>query len=142
VFVHPVAERMAGEPLVQSRGGIGGFSGKRAQVTPSPTADCPVISDPLASQVAPPAGSCGASNTDKKVEGGVVSLPPGTYCGLTVTKGAQVTLQKDGIYVIKDGPLVVKNENVNLIRSRLSSPACSLDHLVGASEKLRRKIDA
>jgi Flp pilus assembly protein TadG len=31
----------------------GGFAGKRAQFTPSPTTDCPVMSDPLASQVAP-----------------------------------------------------------------------------------------
>jgi hypothetical protein len=89
----------------------GGFAGKRAQFTPSPTTDCPVMSDPLASQVAPPVGSCGAGNTDKKVEGGIVSLSPGTYCGLTVTKGAQVTLQKDGIYVIKDGPLVVETKS-------------------------------
>jgi Flp pilus assembly protein TadG len=59
----------------------GGFSGKRAQFTPSPTTDCPVIADPLASQMAPPVGICGAGNTDKKIEGGIVSLPPGTYCG-------------------------------------------------------------
>ena len=89
----------------------GGFSGKRAQFTPSPTTDCPVISDPLASQAPPPVGTCGAGNTDKKVEGGIVSLPPGTYCGLTLTKGAQVSLQKDGIYVIKDGPLVVEKKS-------------------------------
>jgi Flp pilus assembly protein TadG len=89
----------------------GGFSGKRVQFTPSPTTDCPIIADPLQSQAAPEVGSCGPTNTDKKIEGGIVSLPPGTYCGLTVKKGAQVSLQNDGIYVIKDGPLLVENNS-------------------------------
>ena len=31
---------------------------------------------------------------------------PGTYCGLTITGGAQVQLAS-GIYVIKNGPLIV-----------------------------------
>jgi Putative Flp pilus-assembly TadE/G-like len=89
----------------------GGFSGKRAQFTPSPTTDCPVLADPLQSQAAPPVGACTSHNSDKVIKGGVVSLAPGTYCGLTITKGAQVTLQKDGIYVFNDGPLIVQQNS-------------------------------
>jgi Flp pilus assembly protein TadG len=87
----------------------GGFSGKRAQFAPSPTTDCPVLADPLRSQAAPPVGKCTSGNSNKTIKGGVVSLAPGTYCGLTITKAAQVTLQKDGIYVFNDGPLIVEN---------------------------------
>jgi hypothetical protein len=97
----------------------GGFSGKRVQFTPSPTTDCPVINDPLQNQAAPPVGTCGLSNTDKKIEGGIVSLPPGTYCGLKLTKGAKVSLQNDGVYVIKDGPLIVEDKSA-LIGSNVS----------------------
>jgi hypothetical protein len=86
----------------------GGFSGRRAQFTPSPTTDCPVLADPLQAQVAPPVGACTSHNSDKVIKGGAVSLAPGTYCGLTITTGAQVTLQKDGIYVFNNGPLIVE----------------------------------
>ena len=90
----------------------GGFSGKRAQFSPSPTTDCPALADPLQSQQAPPVGPCGLIKIAKTIKGGAVSLAPGTYCGgLIITKGAQVTLQKDGIYVFNDGPLIVENNS-------------------------------
>jgi Flp pilus assembly protein TadG len=110
------ARGLVGEQNARATGSVicsaGGFSGNRAQFSPSPTTDCPVLADPLQSQPAPPVGHCGLLNLGKIIKGGVVSLPPGTYCGgVTITNGAQVTLQKDGIYVFNDGPLIVENNS-------------------------------
>jgi hypothetical protein len=74
-----------------------------------------VIEDPLKDRAAPPIGACATlpyplnllnvlaiKTIDKDI-----TLEPGTYCaGLHITKDAVVTL-KPGIYVMKDGPLVV-----------------------------------
>ncbi|RYF50528.1 MAG: hypothetical protein EOO38_05440, partial [Cytophagaceae bacterium] len=101
----------------------GGYSGSRANFTPPPATNCPALRDPLADRVGPPVGSCvNLSNytNPKKGEGdpdnpkyganvvsGSVTLDPGTYCGgLHLTKKAQVTLRA-GVYIMKDGPLVV-----------------------------------
>jgi Flp pilus assembly protein TadG len=107
------AKGMVGEQNARATASLicsaGGFSGNRAQLSPSPTTDCPVLADPLQSQQAPPVGHCGLLSFGKVIKGGAVSLAPGTYCGgLTITKGAQVTLQKDGIYVFNNGPLIVE----------------------------------
>jgi Flp pilus assembly protein TadG len=83
----------------------GGKVGSRANFTPMPQTDCPVMPDPLASRPSPVVGGC--NTTDKVVDGLTVTLSPGTYCnGLKVTGGANVKLNP-GLYVIKDGPLVV-----------------------------------
>jgi Flp pilus assembly protein TadG len=86
--------------------------------SPQPMTDCPVIPDPLAARTAPSDSAC--SYTDKVVDGEVASLSPGVYCGgLTVKNGADVTL-RPGIFIIKDGPLIVtgnaslKGDNVGL----------------------------
>jgi len=101
----------------------GGYSGSRANFTPPPATGCPTLRDPLADRVGPAIGSCiNLSNytNPKKGEGdpdnpkygvnvvsGSVTLDPGTYCGgLHLTKKAQVTL-RSGVYIMKDGPLVV-----------------------------------
>lgn len=77
---------------------------KSATFSPKPLTDCPKIEDPLEKRVAPAYNGCNFNNliVDTKT-----TLMPGVYCGgLRVENGAEVTLQK-GIYVIKDGPLVV-----------------------------------
>ena len=96
----------------------GGYLGLRSNFSPNPQTGCPAIEDPLKDRAPPPVGACatfpspfnllnllhltGKNNVDKDV-----TLEPGTYCGgLHVTKDAVVTL-KPGIYVIKDGPLIV-----------------------------------
>ncbi len=95
----------------------GGYSGARANFSPPPQTECPVIQDPLQGRPTPPIGSCATlpfpfnllplgkmPSIDKDVV-----LEPGTYCaGLTIKKNAVVTL-KPGIYVFKDGPLIVKD---------------------------------
>ena len=98
----------------------GGFRDDRANFTPNPQTGCPVIQDPLRDRPAPPIGTCTLLSevlvladklTGKSKGSNVVSsnatLEPGTYCGgLHITKNAVVTL-RPGIYVMKNGPLVV-----------------------------------
>jgi Flp pilus assembly protein TadG len=72
---------------------------------PEPKTDCPVIPDPLAQRKQPVASGCTA--TAMIVKGSMLSLSPGTYCGgLTLTDAARVTFSP-GVFIFKDGPLVV-----------------------------------
>ena len=64
-----------------------------------------MLQDPLAGHPVPDSSACGY--TDKVVKGGMQLLRPGVYCGgLRITDGAEVALSR-GIYIIKDGPLIV-----------------------------------
>jgi hypothetical protein len=91
--------------LICSVGGKGKQSS--AKFTPDPVVDCPVMEDPLASRTAPEVGPCSFNN--KVIRGGTELLQPGVYCGgLKITDGAEVTLSR-GIYIVKDGPLIVDN---------------------------------
>ncbi|MFK5598639.1 TadE/TadG family type IV pilus assembly protein [Methylobacterium sp. HMF5984] len=93
----------------------GGYLGVRANFSPTPQTGCPVIEDPLKDRAAPPIGACATlpfplnllNVLAIKTIDRDITLEPGTYCaGLHITKDAVVTL-KPGIYVMKDGPLVV-----------------------------------
>ena len=73
---------------------------------PNPETDCPVIPDPLAARPAPAVSST-CLKTNYTILAGSDILMPGTYCGgLTVRGLAQVRLEP-GIYVIKDGDLLI-----------------------------------
>ncbi|KQO56131.1 hypothetical protein ASF22_09595 [Methylobacterium sp. Leaf87] len=104
----------------------GGYAG-RANFSPQPATGCPVMRDPLAHLPAPRIEPCldlgSLLNPKKYVEDPdnpaygknivttVATLNPGTYCGgLHITKGATVTL-RPGVYVMKDGPLVVDKKS-------------------------------
>jgi Flp pilus assembly protein TadG len=89
--------------LTCSAGGRGRASS--AKFNPEPLLDCPQLDNPLASRPAPAVGSCNFN--DLVIRGGTRTLQPGVYCrGLRITDGADVTLAS-GIYVVKDGPLIV-----------------------------------
>ena len=76
-----------------------------ATVTPDPVTDCPIMADPLRSRTPPSDTTCRFNNT--AISGVVQTLQPGVYCGgLKITNGADVTLAS-GVYIIKDGPLIV-----------------------------------
>jgi hypothetical protein len=78
---------------------------RNGNFSPTPTTDCPVLPDPLSSRAAPSIGACNYNN--KIIDGMAATLHPGVYCGgLRLTNGAVVNLS-DGIFVIKDGPLIV-----------------------------------
>ncbi len=97
----------------------GGYLGLRANFAPPPQTGCPVIEDPLKDRPAPGIGACMTlpssakkppkqkPNTPANQIDQSVTLEPGTYCGgLQITNNAVVTL-RPGIYVMKDGPLIV-----------------------------------
>ena len=82
----------------------GTYKDKHDSFSPSPTLDCPVLADPLASRPPPSTGGCSA--TDLKVTTSI-TLSPGTYCGGVRISKAAVVSMNPGIYVFKDGPLDV-----------------------------------
>ena len=78
-----------------------------AKISPEPVTDCPRLDDPLSGRTPPPVGTCRFN--EMSVSGGTQILEPGVYCkGLKITDNAIVTL-RPGVYVIKDGPLIVDN---------------------------------
>ncbi|TXN08559.1 pilus assembly protein [Methylobacterium sp. WL103] len=95
----------------------GGYSGARANFMPTPQAGCPVIEDPLKGRANSTVGACSGLpfpfnllplNKIPTIDQSI-TLDPGTYCGgLQIKKNAVVTL-KPGIFVFKDGPLIVKD---------------------------------
>jgi hypothetical protein len=88
----------------------GGRSGGPGNFSPEPLTDCPAFDDPLADRPEPVVGAC--LETDLVVSGGTRTLEAGTYCGgLKIKLGANVTLMP-GIYVIKDGPLLVDGQSM------------------------------
>jgi Flp pilus assembly protein TadG len=83
----------------------GGKVGGAANYYPRPTTDCPAVKDPLASRAPPTVGPC--KDVGLVIKEGFRTLSPGTYCnGLTIDSNAKVRLSP-GVYVIKNGPLVV-----------------------------------
>jgi hypothetical protein len=105
----------------------------RGSFSPTPQSDCPVMADPLVSRNLPDAGGC--LKTKAKYNGGAVQLLPGTYCaGVTIDKGAKVVLAP-GIYVFKDGPLVVTGG------SRFRGTNVAL-HFVGRNAELNFEADS
>ena len=109
----------------------GGYTGNEANFTPSPITDSPPIDDPLIDRRYPDIGACETDKTDLRFTtasvkkdsryiNGVLHLTEGTYCdGLEVTGNVDVEFEP-GVYVFKDGPLVVngnatvRGENVGL----------------------------
>lgn len=87
----------------------GGYAGKAFNFSPTPTTDCPVIADPLVgrAQLIDADLGTGCDFGKVKIDGGLRTLHPGTYCGeLAITKGAQVVFDP-GIYVIRNSKMKV-----------------------------------
>ncbi len=85
-----------------SAGGVLSF-GKNSFI-PTPISDCPKINDPLEDRSPPSYGNC--TYTDLTISTNM-ELEPGVYCGgLKIISNASVAL-KPGVFVIKDGPLIV-----------------------------------
>ncbi len=94
--------------LICSAGGKVKTAG--AKFTPEPQVDCPTMADPLSGRTPPASDTC--NHTYTIINGGRRTLQPGVYCkGLWITNGADVSLAP-GIYVIKDGPLIVNDGGI------------------------------
>ncbi len=152
----------------------GGAAGSALSFQPSPLLDCPVYADPLTDRVAPTAGACDFNDLEvgdrpnlggrllslleavvATIDGsfaGTLSgyqrrdLSPGVYCGgLAVNDKSDLHLRA-GVYVMKDGPLVVSTgarifgENVGFYldgdRSTFNFEAASIIHLTAPMEGL------
>ena len=88
--------------FICSRGGKDGGPGS---FVPDPITDCPNFDDPLSGRPEPTAGSCTEKNLI--ITAATRTLSPGTYCGgLQVHATSAVTLEP-GVYIFKDGPLIV-----------------------------------
>src|SRR5262249_54284844 len=72
---------------------------------PPPPPDCPALPAPPSPRPAPAVGGCDYNN--KVIDGLTVTLPPGVYCGGLVLTNSAVARLSAGIFVIKDGPLIV-----------------------------------
>ncbi|MEQ1652504.1 MAG: TadE/TadG family type IV pilus assembly protein [Hyphomicrobium sp.] len=84
----------------------GGKAGGKGNFDPDPITDCPQFDDPLAGRPEPAVDACTATNLI--IDSVMTTLNPGTYCGgITVQGSASVKLDP-GVFVIKDGPLIVK----------------------------------
>ena len=92
-----------------SAGGYNLF--KKASFNPDPITDCPRVPDPLSGRQVPTVGNC--DYTKIKLDSGVHTLYPGTYCeGLKIKGTAKVTLNP-GIYILKGDKLEV-TDNASL----------------------------
>lgn len=76
-------------------------------LTPKPQTDCPVVPDPLAARPKPTVGGC---DYNKLVVKSRKTLKPGVYCGGLKIEGRGKAKLKPGVYIIKDGPLLVKGK--------------------------------
>ncbi len=105
---------------------VGGYAGPSHRYQPVPITGCPAIKDPLAGRVAPSMGHCinPPHERPKYVEDPNTVLGPGVYCGgLFLKPGASVKLNP-GIYIMKDGPLVVGSEFVKDGTGRFRRVSC------------------
>jgi hypothetical protein len=100
-----------GNMIAQMACTSGGYSGmSRNYNNKLPLTDCPAVADPLASRPPPDVGRCEHNDTVLKSFTG--SLPPGVYCGgLHIKASSNVTL-KPGVFIIKDGPLIIESASV------------------------------
>lgn len=98
-----------GDSLISTRltCSAGGYTGADRNFQPRPITDCPPVQDPLAQRPMPPSDPCPAVALPILTIETTRTLAPGTYCGgVAVMRGARLNLEP-GIYVFKNGPLIV-----------------------------------
>lgn len=105
----------------------GGYGDSDLAFAPTPVTDCPPRADPLSARVAPTAVGCDHQNLS--LIDHVGRLAPGVYCGgLTIDGSSKINLDP-GIFVMKDGPLQIKD------KTRLSGEGVGF-YFVGADARL------
>ena len=96
--------------LVCSAGGS--LVKKKGNVSPDVTEDCPAMEDPLAGRAAPSVGGCDFTNHRVSLPSLFKLKSDSVYCGGLTIDGAAIVDLEPGIYIIKDGPLVVKDASI------------------------------
>ena len=81
----------------------------RYSVEPEAEEDCSPVSDPLADWSPPTVGACTSTSTDW-ITNTTTQLEPGVYCGGLRVDAKNIFL-KPGLYVIKDGPLILRGQS-------------------------------
>ena len=84
---------------------VGNFSDS-GNYQPTPRTSCNPLQDPYATLAGPPTSGCTYNN--KKLSSGNYSLYPGVYCGGLEIKPQATGTFAPGIYVMKDGPLLLQ----------------------------------
>jgi Putative Flp pilus-assembly TadE/G-like len=87
----------------------GGKDGGPGNFMPQPLVDCPTFDDPLAQRPEPTPSACVGTGSGPTTVVNSTPLSPGTYCGGLVVKAGTHARLDPGIYVIKDGPLLVED---------------------------------
>ena len=82
---------------------------KKGNVNPDVTEDCPALEDPLADRVAPTVGACDYTNFQIGLPSNYNLQSGKVFCGGLRIHGAAVANLQPGIYVIKDGPLLLQD---------------------------------
>lgn len=95
------ASRICGHGRI---GSLGRFS-----VKPTPESNCATVEDPLSNWAAPKAFSC-TFQYNGWISQTTAQLDPGTYCG-GLRVDAKNIFMSPGIYIIKDGPLVLRGSS-------------------------------
>lgn len=84
-------------------------------ISPAPTENCPAIADPFAALEAPPEAEddCDYNNTVVNTgnEANPTELSPGVYCGGIEVRSNKWVIFEAGIYIIKDGPLILSSNS-------------------------------
>ncbi|MGI9351579.1 MAG: TadE/TadG family type IV pilus assembly protein [Rhizobiaceae bacterium] len=89
----------------------GGFDGPLTGYKPTPITDSPGIADPLADRTPPSYSGCDHRDLLLDDPGGEVTLEPGVYCGGIRTVSDVVVKLNPGIYIMKDGPLIISGNS-------------------------------
>lgn len=84
----------------------GGYKGQPQNFKPVPLIDCPPREDPVKGRIEPATGPCDHHDYSLKDYSGTIY--PGVYCGGLKIDGASKVKFEPGIYVIKDGALLLK----------------------------------
>ena len=80
-----------------------------ATIYPSAIVDCPSPPNPLADRPKPTVGACDYTNLALRGFTGVLS--PGVYCGGLIIQRHSAPRFEPGVYIIKDGPLIVSKSS-------------------------------
>lgn len=122
----------------------GGFAGQ-GRLLGTRLSDCPPLPDPLAARTAPPVGA-GCDHNNFRVElnnsaGARHLLSPGVYCGgLFIGANSFVEL-RPGIYIMKDGPLVI-DSNADVVGKNTGIYFVGTDSIMNFTSNAKVNLDA